>query len=110
MNLLIGDTLEHHQCGECGISFGMPASFLATLREDGKSFYCPNGHCRVFRPSEAQRLRDELARTKKIAEARQKAIDNLNEYSTRQEIRAESAKRAAKRANQKLKALGGGAK
>jgi hypothetical protein len=100
--------LDEVNCCSCGVIFAMPRELIAKRREDGKDFFCPNGHVLVFRPSEAQRLRDDLARTKKVAESQEKAIDNLQEYSRKQEIRAESAKRAAKRANQKLKQLGGG--
>lgn len=54
--------LEVHVCGECGVLFGAPQKLFAARRCDGQVFYCPNGHARVFRESEADRLRRELER------------------------------------------------
>jgi NMD protein affecting ribosome stability and mRNA decay len=51
-------------CGECGIVFMVPANWLREKRETGGSFTCPNGHHRVFRISEAERLRGERDRLK----------------------------------------------
>lgn len=49
-----------HQCGECGVPFGMPKRFLDARHDDGENFYCPNGHPRVFRTSTEDRLRTQL--------------------------------------------------
>lgn len=54
-------TLEICTCGECGIAFGMPERYMRERREDGKTFYCPNGHPRVFREPEIERLKKEVA-------------------------------------------------
>jgi hypothetical protein len=35
-------------CGECGIEFGVPNDFDDRRRRDHKTFYCPNGHPRVY--------------------------------------------------------------
>ena len=59
--------LVTHECGRCGVVFAMPDRFLRDRREDGQTFYCPNGHPRVFRESESDRLRRQLAN----AEARE---------------------------------------
>jgi hypothetical protein len=54
-------TLVSHTCGECGVAFGMPDYFLRQKQRDATSFHCPNGHSRVFRESEADKLRKQLA-------------------------------------------------
>jgi len=51
-------TLLH--CGECDIDFGVPDEFYRERKEDGKSWYCPRGHCRVFRDSDLDRTRKML--------------------------------------------------
>lgn len=53
--------LEVRVCGECGVLFAMPEVMVAARRRDGEDFYCPNGHCRVFRETDADRLQRELA-------------------------------------------------
>lgn len=74
-------TLEAHACGECGITFAMPISFRAARMDDGKTFYCPNGHGRVFTDTTEAKLRRELERERA---ARQRA----------EELRAASCKEA----------------
>src|SRR5215472_732280 len=60
---LVSTQLERLSCGHCGIVFAVPAFWLKG-REDGvegeNSFYCPNGHCRVFRDNALVRARKEL--------------------------------------------------
>lgn len=53
--------LTAHECGECGITWAMPKQFIESRRKDGKTFYCPNGHKRVYRETEAQKLEKKLA-------------------------------------------------
>jgi len=40
-------------CGECGVIFAVPASFNQRRRSDGQTFYCPNGHRRVYQETDA---------------------------------------------------------
>lgn len=35
-------------CCECGLTFGISATFEQFRREDKRSFYCPNGHSQFF--------------------------------------------------------------
>lgn len=46
-------------CGECGIEFAVPESWRAAREGDGRTFYCPNGHNRVYRETVADKLRRE---------------------------------------------------
>jgi len=44
-------------CGECGVIFAVPTSFDQRRRSDGQTFYCPNGHRRVYQETDVQRER-----------------------------------------------------
>lgn len=46
-------------CGECGIEFQVPAPWQQERKENGKTWFCPNGHSRVYRESDADALRRE---------------------------------------------------
>ncbi len=53
--------LELLQCGECSIQFAVPDYWLADKRRTKDQFTCPNGHVRVFRKTEEDALREQLA-------------------------------------------------
>lgn len=46
-------TLFIVDCANCGIIFGIPDDFDDRRREDGGSFYCPNGHTISYHESES---------------------------------------------------------
>ncbi len=46
-------------CGQCGIEFQVPDHFYKERRETGKGWYCPNGHTRVFRETDLDKMRRE---------------------------------------------------
>lgn len=53
-------------CARCFVRFAYPKEMETRRRNDGKSFYCPNGHSLVFNNGESQedilrRERDRLA-------------------------------------------------
>lgn len=78
--------LESLTCGECGIEWAMPRWFVAVRRENGATFYCPNGHPRVFRETEVEKLRkerDKLARRVEWAESRREAWRRESEHQER---------------------------
>jgi hypothetical protein len=54
--------LDRTDCCVCGVQFSMPRNMLAKRREDGKDFYCPNGHCLHFTETTVDKLKKELAR------------------------------------------------
>jgi hypothetical protein len=71
--LRLAEELETLSCGKCGIEWAMPARFIKARREDGQTFYCPNGDPRCYRDSETDKLRrkvDALERGKRFAEER----------------------------------------
>jgi len=83
-------TLESHECGDCGITFAAPKTWWDTRRTKGGTFYCPNGHPRVFRETDVDRLQKQLdtaQRDKKYWESRF--------TSTRAVLEAEKRSKAA---------------
>ena len=42
--------------------FAVDRAWLARRQNDGRTFYCPNGHARAYRETEADRLRKEKER------------------------------------------------
>jgi len=83
-------------CSECGIVFGVPDGWHESRRNDGKSFYCPNGHGQHYPKgeSEKEKLRrerdllaqrvaqrdDEIKRQRELKEAaeRREAVQKAN--------------------------------
>lgn len=55
-------TMTRICCGECGIEFDVPETWRAARQESKDTFYCPNGHSRVYLESEADKLRRERDR------------------------------------------------
>ena len=65
------ETFETQDCAECGIAFALTSDFIARRREDGKGFYCPNGHSLVFNNKKRNEERiAALERELKNADAR----------------------------------------
>ena len=60
-------SMELQICPTCGAPFGMPSRLIEKRREIGGNFYCPNGHSLAFIKSDADRLKEELARQKESA-------------------------------------------
>lgn len=67
-------------CGKCDIVFAVPERWYRARCEDHKTWYCPNGHPRVFAgKSETDKLRDELAREKRCCESNRARAAHLTE-------------------------------
>jgi hypothetical protein len=92
MAILDDNVLEPHVCGECGIRWAMPPRFVEGRRNDGKTFYCPNGHARVFRESEADKLRRERDHLKQQLVERDDRINRERECREAAERRASAAR------------------
>ena len=57
-------TLIVTSCGHCGIPFAIPDDLYRMRQQDGKNFYCPNGHLIGWADQkEMDRLKAELKRT-----------------------------------------------
>ncbi len=83
-----GITFEVFHCGECGVHFALTEAFAAERRRDGRTWHCPNGHVRVFRETETERLRKQLAAAEQAKAHAERNRDNQRE-------RAERAERSA---------------
>lgn len=84
------DNFTNMRCGECGVIWGMDSEQVRYLRETGATWYCPNGHPRVFRPSENEKLREQLKQMEKF---RDNAVANGTHWQERYNaaIRRENA-------------------
>lgn len=57
-------------CGKCEATFGMDREFYEARRRDRRTWYCPNGHPRVFTgESREERLERELQGAQRRAAA-----------------------------------------
>lgn len=52
-------------CPACFVVFAMPSSLESARREDGKSFYCPNGHTMSFHETKLDKERKRAERLEK---------------------------------------------
>jgi hypothetical protein len=56
------ETLNELECAGCHMVFAITAGFMASRRDDHKSFYCPSGCSNHYSgKSEAEKLRDRVA-------------------------------------------------
>lgn len=53
--------MTEQQCITCGTCFAIPKVMDDQLKESKRAFYCPSGHSQVYRESDADRLRRQLA-------------------------------------------------
>lgn len=79
-------------CGDCGIEFQVPSQFYRERKETGKTWYCPNGHSRVFRESDADKYRREAERLKQQAAQKDDEIKWQREQRELAERRLSAAK------------------
>lgn len=97
--LAYSTTLTVLACGECGIPFAIPQDMHKSVRNDGRSFWCPNGHKISYAETENRRLARQLADAKwqrDWAESARKAAED-------QARAAEYARRAQKAQNTRLR-------
>lgn len=59
--LPISVVMTDMECGECGIQFSVPEMWRAEKKRNGGSWYCPNGHSRVYSESDADKYKRLLA-------------------------------------------------
>lgn len=70
-------TLIAETCCNCGVVFGIADGQHARLRRNGDWFWCPNGHQQRYTKTEADRLREDLARAER---ERDRARANATHY------------------------------
>lgn len=68
-------TFEVTSCCVCDIEWAVPDRWLDNRREDGQSFYCPNGHILSYNGDrerlkrKAKQLEEQLAAARRIAQS-----------------------------------------
>jgi len=73
-------------CPNCGVVYGITNAYEVRRREDGKNFYCPNGHGGSFGESEiakAQRLQATAESQMRVARVSRDAARDQAEASER---------------------------
>lgn len=83
--------LETETCCECGVPFAMPDYMRSRRLQDGKYFFCPNGHSQHYTKSEVQRLQEKLA--------------EQNRAATNMAERARAAEAAEQKAQQEMRRM-----
>ena len=87
--------IEH--CHVCDSAFGMTRGKQRRCREDGETFYCPNGHSAVYCNTEVQKLQGRLdAQAAKLAWGDQR-IASLREQNEATERSLLDARRVSTR-------------
>lgn len=64
---------EVEECPECGIVFQVPEEFSESRQEDGREFYCPNGHKQQY----ADCVEDEIEKLEEQNRALQIQVRKL---------------------------------
>jgi hypothetical protein len=72
-------------CSQCYVMFGIPDAMDNRLRQNGKPFYCPNGHAEAYNygKSKADRLAEELSRERQRLAQKDDEIKALQEREAR---------------------------
>ncbi len=68
MNVLITQKVITMNCYSCQVLFGMVEALYDRRRDDGRQFWCPNGHPQVFGENIVGRLEKEKAALAKQVE------------------------------------------
>lgn len=81
-------------CYKCGVWFGMDSEHNESARRLGVGlpFWCPNGHSQSYTQSEADRVRDELAKQKHATDQAKADRDFWLNQTTEERARHERTK------------------
>lgn len=92
------------RCISCGVWFGFDAYLDQQLRNNKKSFYCPNGHTQAYCESEADRVRKDLAAKQKELDRERQNLAMERQLRIDTEARLEKEKTALKRQTKRVNA------
>ena len=81
-------------CGQCGIIFSVPEYWRSEKQRTGYSWYCPNGHCRVYTESDTEKYRKLLQEEK---DRHAKTLSRLNEAEAAEQKTTKELNRVKKR-------------
>lgn len=79
-------------CPSCGVIFGIPTEMEKRRRDDGKQFYCPNGHTMSWHDTLEKRLEADLKRERETAEWLREERDAARHLAETERRRAAAAK------------------
>lgn len=82
----------HVNCASCTVPFGVHKPVHQRRRNDGQTFYCPNGHTNVYRETRADQLEKELAKEKQRRVWAEESRDIAQREAKTQEHRARAYK------------------
>lgn len=80
------------RCSKCDVQFCMTETMQRARQNDGETFYCPNGHPRVYRETEADRLRRERDRLTQRLAQRDDEIQRVRDARDAADRRAAAAR------------------
>lgn len=78
------------ECWDCAVDFGVGADFVKRRREDGRVWYCPNGHGNYYNKGKTA---EQVAREK--AEAERDAARSLAQRESRRREQSDAQARLA---------------
>jgi len=67
-DIVLAQSFTVQVCINCGIAFAVPEYFDRKRREDGATFYCPNGHAQCYSETRVAQLERELAAKQRLLE------------------------------------------
>lgn len=83
----------HVDCANCGIQFCLTRNLYERRRDDGREFFCPNGHSNVYRPTPDQERIKEL---EKRLRQRDQTIEHFHQMYDETYVQREELIRALK--------------
>lgn len=93
--------IEFVNCYKCGVPTGLPQDHLARLRNNGKSFWCFNGHEQGWSDTEEKRLKRKLAQ---VESERDQARRDAEFQATQRESERKQAEKDRKRIHRRITA------
>lgn len=72
------ETLVIEQCCNCHVYFAMPKEMVERKKEQGGSFYCPNGHGQHYTRTENEKLKGQIESLNRQISSKQTIIDEKN--------------------------------
>jgi hypothetical protein len=70
-------------CVECGITFAVPDWWQQARRNDGKGFYCPNGHSLVYGRNTLEKRLAAAEQARDSARAYARSVQDQNDAERR---------------------------
>ncbi len=90
----ITETFTRLTCCTCGVFFFLSSRFIEVRREDGKNFYCVNGHAQCYGEGETKKLQRQLEeRERQLRESKCDTLRAQNELMEEAKIRGKAERK-----------------